>query len=95
MEAVVTTGGTGITSRDVTPEALAPLVEKRLYSFSHLFAAASARDVGSAALLSRAFAFTARRKPVFCLPGSPRAVATAMSEVVLPEIAHVVAELHR
>jgi molybdenum cofactor biosynthesis protein B len=95
VQAIVTTGGTGVTSRDVTPEALSPLVEKLLEGFGELLRAASQREVGTAALASRAFAFVARSKPVFCLPGSPRAVALAMRELVLPEAAHLVAELRR
>jgi len=95
VQVVVTTGGTGVTSRDVTPEALSPLAEKRLEGFGELFRAISRQAVGSAAMLSRAFAFVALGKPVFCLPGSPDAVTLAMTELVIPEAGHIVAELRR
>ena len=95
VQAVVTTGGTGVTSRDVTPEAMAPLAEKRLDGFGELFRAISHREVRGAAMLSRAFAFVAVGKPVFCLPGSPDAVGLAMRELVVPEAGHIVAELRR
>lgn len=94
-EAVVFTGGTGITSRDVTYETLRPLIDKFLDGFGELFRFLSFREVGSAAIMSRAFAGTSGGKLVFCLPGSPDAVRLAMEELILPEIGHLVREVRR
>ena len=92
---VITTGGTGITSRDSTYEALITLLDKRLDGFGELFRMLSYEDIGSAAMLSRACAGTIGATAVFALPGSERAVRLAMEKLILPEIGHVVRELHR
>jgi molybdenum cofactor biosynthesis protein B len=76
--AVVLTGGTGISPRDVTPEAVAPLLERVLPGFGELFRALSYAEIGSAALLSRALAGVASGKPVFVLPGSRAGVRLAL-----------------
>jgi molybdenum cofactor biosynthesis protein B len=95
IRAVVLTGGTGLTRRDVTPEALAPLFEKEIPGFGELFRMLSHREIGSAALLSRACAGTSRGKPIFALPGSPAAVRLAMDELVVRELGHLVEQLSR
>ncbi len=94
-DVVITTGGTGISSRDGTYEALTVLFDKRLDGFGELFRMLSYQDVGSAAMMSRACAGTIGRTAVFALPGSPQAVRLAVDKLILPEIGHVVRELRR
>jgi molybdenum cofactor biosynthesis protein B len=94
-DVVITTGGTGISSRDGTYEALTALFEKRLDGFGELFRMLSYEQVGSAAMMSRACAGTIGRTAVFALPGSPQAVQLAVEKLILPEIGHVVRELRR
>ena len=93
VEAVITTGGTGITSRDSTYEAIASLLEKRLDGFGELFRALSYQEIGSAAMLSRATAGVARGTAIFMLPGAENAVRLAMTKLILPELGHVIREL--
>ena len=92
---VITTGGTGITSRDSTYEAIAGLLDKRLDGFGELFRMLSYDEVGSAAMMSRACAGTIGRTVVFALPGSENAVRLAMTRLILPEMGHIVRELTR
>ena len=92
---IVTTGGTGITSRDSTYEAITDLLDKTLDGFGELFRMLSYQDVGSAAMLSRACAGTIGSTAIFSLPGSERAVRLAMEKLIVPEIGHVVRELQR
>jgi molybdenum cofactor biosynthesis protein B len=92
-QAVITTGGTGITSRDDTFEAIDSLFEKRLPGFGELFRMLSFNEIGPAAMLSRATAGTAWRKPIFVLPGSEGAVRLAMTRLILPELGHVVQQV--
>jgi molybdopterin adenylyltransferase len=94
-EAVITTGGTGITARDSTFEALSSLLDKKLDGFGELFRMLSFEQIGSAAMLSRACAGTVGRCAVFSLPGSEHAVRLAMTKLIVPEIGHVVRELTR
>jgi molybdenum cofactor biosynthesis protein B len=95
VDAIITTGGTGITSRDSTYEAIAGLFEKRIDGFGELFRSLSYQEIGSAAMLSRACAGVARGTAIFILPGSEHAVRLAMTQLILPEIGHVVRELRR
>jgi molybdenum cofactor biosynthesis protein B len=95
VDAIITTGGTGLTSRDSTYEAIAGLFDKRLDGFGELFRALSYQQIGSAAMLSRACAGVARGTIVFLLPGSENAVRLAMTALILPEIGHLVRELQR
>jgi molybdopterin adenylyltransferase len=92
---IVTTGGTGITLRDSTYEAIVALLEKRLDGFGELFRMLSYEQIGSAAMLSRACAGTIGSTAVFALPGAKRAVELGMEKLILPEIGHVVGELRR
>jgi len=94
-DAVVTSGGTGISGRDRTYEAVSGLLERRIDGFGELFRALSFRQVGSAAMLSRAVAGVARGSVIFCLPGSPQAVELALTELILPELRHLVSELRK
>ena len=89
---VVLTGGTGIAPRDVTPEAVAPLLERTLPGFGELFRQLSFTEIGSAAMLSRALGGMARGKPVFALPGSRAAIRLALERLILPELGHLVGE---
>jgi len=95
VDVIITTGGTGITSRDSTYEAISQLLQKRLDGFGELFRALSFQEVGPAAMLSRACAGAMGRTAVFSLPGSGNAVRLAMTKLILPEIGHVVRELGR
>jgi len=94
-QVIITTGGTGITSRDGTFEAIDGLLEKRLDGFGELFRMLSFQEIGAAAMMSRATAGTAARKAIFVLPGSPHAVRLAMTRLILPELGHVVQQLNR
>ena len=93
--AVLVTGGTGITRRDQTVEAIRPLLEKEIPGFGELFRMLSFQEIGSAAWLSRALAGTVRGTLVFVLPGSPNAVRLALDRLILPELGHAVRELSR
>lgn len=90
--AVLLTGGTGIAPRDVTPEALRPLLQRELPGFGELFRMLSYGEIGSAALASRAFAGVAEGRLVFALPGSRGAIRTALQKLVLPELGHLAGE---
>jgi molybdenum cofactor biosynthesis protein B len=92
---IVTTGGTGITSRDGTFEAIDGLLGKRLDGFGELFRMLSFQEIGAAAMMSRATAGTSGRTAIFVLPGSPDAVRLAMTRLILPELGHVVQQLNR
>lgn len=94
-DVVITTGGTGITSRDGTFEAVDALLEKRLTGFGELFRMLSYEDIGPAAMLSRATAGTVGRRVLFVLPGSEAAVRLAMAKLILPELGHVISQVRR
>jgi molybdenum cofactor biosynthesis protein B len=94
-QVIITTGGTGITSRDGTYEAIDGLLEKRLDGFGELFRMLSFQEIGASAMMSRAAAGTAGRKAIFILPGSPNAVRLAMTKLILPELGHVAQQLNR
>jgi molybdenum cofactor biosynthesis protein B len=94
-QVIITTGGTGITSRDSTYEAISALFEKRLDGFGELFRMLSYGEIGAAAMLSRACAGTTHGRAIFALPGSEAAVRLAMTKLILPELGHVVRELSR
>lgn len=88
--AVVVTGGTGITARDVTIEAVRPLYLKELSAFGTLFTQLSYAQIGSAALLSRASAGIVGKSLVFCIPGSLNACKLACKQLIFPELGHMV-----
>ncbi len=94
-DVILTTGGTGITARDSTYDALAGLLDKRLDGFGELFRMLSYAEIGAAAMLSRATAGSIGATAAFSLPGSEHAVRLAMTKLILPEIGHVVRELRR
>jgi molybdenum cofactor biosynthesis protein B len=95
VDVVIMTGGTGITSRDSTYEAITALLHKQLDGFGELFRMLSFNEIGSAAMLTRACAGTIGATAVFSLPGSEHAVRLGMTKLILPEIGHVVRELRR
>jgi len=89
-DVVVTTGGTGVTPDDVTPEAVRGLFSKRLPGFGELFRRLSYEEIGTRTIGSRATAGVIRTTPVFCLPGSENAVRLGVDEIILPEVGHLV-----
>ncbi len=95
VQVIITTGGTGITSRDSTYEVLVGLLDKRLDGFGELFRVLSYQDIGAAAMMSRACGGTAQGKIILSLPGSENAVRLAMTKLILPELGHLVRELSR
>ena len=95
VDAVVTTGGTGISGRDTTYEVVERMIEKRLDGFGELFRMLSYEEIGAAAILSRAVAGAVGTKLVASLPGSRNAVRLGMEKLLVPEIAHIVFELRK
>lgn len=95
VDFVLVTGGTGVAPRDVTPEAVAPLLQRELPGFGEMFRARSFLQVGAAAWLSRALAGVASGRLVVVLPGSTAAVELALRELLLPELVHAVRLLGR
>ena len=95
VQAILTTGGTGISSRDNSYEAIDGLLEKRLAGFGELFRALSYQEIGAAAILSRACAGTSQGKVILSVPGSEHAVRLAMTKLILPELGHLVREAAR
>lgn len=89
-QAVILTGGTGLSSRDSTFEAVDRLLEKRIDGFGELFRWLSFQEIGPAAMLSRATAGLYRGKVIFSLPGSEGAVRLALDKLILPELGHTV-----
>ena len=95
VQAVLITGGTGLTARDSTFEAVDGLFHKRLSGFGELFRMLSFQEIGAAAMLSRATAGTIGRTVVFVMPGSEHAVRLAMTRLVVPELSHIAQQLAR
>ncbi|MGZ9130672.1 MAG: MogA/MoaB family molybdenum cofactor biosynthesis protein [Candidatus Binatia bacterium] len=93
VDAVIVNGGTGIAPRDGTYEVVSRFLEKTLDGFGEIFRYLSYLDIGSAAIMSRAAAGTARGKVLISLPGSKGAVTLAMEKLILPEICHMVSQL--
>ncbi|MEW5806171.1 MAG: MogA/MoaB family molybdenum cofactor biosynthesis protein [Acidobacteriota bacterium] len=95
IEAIIVNGGTGISERDVTFEALDELYEKKLDGFGELFRMLSYSRIKSASIMSRASAGISKGKIIFSLPGSPSAVRLAMEKIILLETAHIIHEMSR
>lgn len=93
VDAVIVNGGTGIAPRDGTYEVVDRFLEKKLDGFGEIFRYLSYLDIGSAAIMSRAAAGSARGKILVSLPGSKGAVTLAMEKLILPEIRHMVSQL--
>ncbi len=92
-QVAIITGGTGLTARDSSYEAIAGLLDKRLDGFGELFRMLSYQDIGPAAMLSRAVAGTAGRTAIFLLPGSEKAVRLALEKLIIPELGHIVQQV--
>ena len=95
VDAVVTTGGTGISARDTTYEVASRLIDKKLDGFGEIFRSLSYEEIGSAAFLSRAIAGASGSRFVACLPGSRNAVRLAVEKLLVPELSHVIFELRK
>lgn len=93
LQVIIINGGTGISRRDSTFEAVDDFLEKRLDGFGELFRFLSYQDIGSSAMLSRAVAGTHGKLVVFSIPGSQGAVRLAMEQLILPEMGHIAGEL--
>ena len=95
LAAIIINGGTGISQRDSTFEAIDGLLEKRLVGFGEIFRYLSYKDIGSPALLSRATAGLYQGKVIFSIPGSSGAVRLAMEALIIPELSHIVGEIQK
>ncbi|HTT77979.1 MAG TPA: MogA/MoaB family molybdenum cofactor biosynthesis protein [Candidatus Binataceae bacterium] len=89
LDGIIITGGTGIGPRDVTIEAIRPLIDKELEGFGELFRMLSFQEIGSAAIMSRALAGIVNRRLVVALPGSPAACRLALERLLIPELGHI------
>jgi molybdenum cofactor biosynthesis protein B len=90
VDVVVISGGTGVGPKDLTPEAISPLIERALPGFGELFRRLSFESVGTAAISSRAMAGVSKGVLLFALPGSPDAVRLALERIILPESPHLI-----
>ncbi len=96
VEAILLTGGTGISMRDVTIEVVEKMIEKEIPGFGEIFRMLSyTEDIGSAAMMSRAIAGVTNSKVIIAMPGSSGAVKLAMEKLILPEISHIIYELNK
>ena len=95
VRAVLVTGGTGVTSRDSTYEAIEAMLDKRLPGFGELFRMLSYQEIGAAAMMSRAQLGVHARRIVVSLPGSPNACRLALEKLVIPELSHLIREVSR
>jgi molybdenum cofactor biosynthesis protein B len=86
VQAVITTGGTGVTGRDGTPEAVQPLLDKTIDGFGEVFRALSYQDIGTSTLQSRCIAGVANSTYIFCVPGSSNACATAWDQLIVSQL---------
>ena len=86
VDVIITTGGTGFTGRDVTPEAVEPLFEKKMDGFATMFLLVSERKIGTSAIQTRATAGVANATYIFCLPGSPGACKDAWDEILVHQL---------
>jgi molybdenum cofactor biosynthesis protein B len=95
VDAILINGGTGISARDSTFEAIEKLLDKRLDGFGELFRLLSYNDVGPKAMASRAVAGVCKKTLIFSMPGSTKAVKLAMDKLISPELGHLVGELKK
>ena len=89
-DVIITSGGTGLASRDVTIESVTPMLDKQMPGFGELFRHKSIRQIGTSVILTRAIAGVIKNKAIFCLPGSPNAARLALEEIIMPEAGHIV-----
>jgi molybdenum cofactor biosynthesis protein B len=95
VNAVITNGGTGISSRDSTIEVMASMLDKQIDGFGELFRSLSYQEIGPAAMMSRALGGIAKNRVLFAIPGSTNAVRLAMEKLILPQAAHIFWELNK
>lgn len=95
VDAILLTGGTGVTSRDQTYETVSGLLDKPMPGYGEIFRMLSFQEIGPAACLSRAVGGIARGKVVLTMPGSPAGVRLAMEKIIVPELSHFVREARR
>ncbi|HUE71686.1 MAG TPA: molybdenum cofactor biosynthesis protein B [Pirellulaceae bacterium] len=95
VDAILLTGGTGVTSRDQTYETVSGLLDKPMPGYGEIFRMLSYEEIGPAACLSRAVGGIARGKVVLTMPGSPAGVRLAMERIIVPELSHFVREARR
>jgi len=95
LQVIITSGGTGISHRDITVETVSSIMEKKLDGFGELFRSLSYQEIGTASIMSRAVAGVVGGKIIICLPGSLGAAKLAIEKIILPEIGHMVREVTR
>ncbi|MDB5322365.1 MAG: molybdenum cofactor synthesis domain protein [Phycisphaerales bacterium] len=95
VDALLTNGGTGIARRDQTIEMIERMIDQPLPGFGELFRMLSWQQIGAGAMLSRAVAGITRGKPIFAMPGSSKAVELAMTQLILPQLRHILHELRK
>jgi molybdenum cofactor biosynthesis protein B len=95
VQVIITSGGTGVSHRDVTVETVSGIIEKRLDGFGELFRSLSYQEIGTAGIMSRAVAGVTDGKIIISMPGSLGATKTALEGIILPEIGHMVREASR
>lgn len=95
VQVIITSGGTGIGTKDKTVDAVCGLLEKRIHGFGELFRRMSYDEIGEAAMISRATAGVASGKLIFCLPGSKNAVELGLRRIILPALGHMLWEIGR
>jgi molybdopterin adenylyltransferase len=95
IDCILTNGGTGVSKRDQTIPVIERIIDQPLPGFGELFRMLSYQQVGSSAMLSRAIAGIANGKPIFAMPGSTKAVDLAMTQLVLPQLKHILSELRK
>lgn len=95
VDAIITTGGTGVSKRDITLSVVVPKLDRELRGFGELFRALSYEQIGVAAMMSNATAGFLGDKLIFCLPGSTPACELAMSELILPQIKHLLSQARK
>ncbi|MBI2328610.1 MAG: molybdenum cofactor biosynthesis protein MoaB [Chloroflexi bacterium] len=95
LQVIITSGGTGISHRDVTVETVSPILEKKLDGFGELFRFLTYQELGTGSIMSRAIAGAVGGKVILCFPGSLGAANLVMDKIILPEIGHLVREATR
>ena len=95
VDAILTTGGTGVSRRDLASDVVGRVIERRLDGFGELFRMLSYGEIGSGAMMSRAVGGVAGGKVVFAMPGSSGAVELGMRKLILPELGHLIGELRK
>jgi len=95
LQVIITSGGTGVSHRDITVETIYPMLEKKLDGFGELFRFLTYQEIATVSIMSRAIAGVVEGKVILCLPGSLGATNLAMDKIILPEIGHLVREATR